>query len=492
MSESATGSRVGKPGGRELPQLSASTLAALYPLFCLAPLGLALTRRVAPADTWEYAAAGLGLIGLGAMAVQFVTSGRIGVVSGQFGIDKLMAFHKFAAWWVLVALILHPLAYVAPTWLENPDLGFERLMAYLTLPRYRSGVIALIALTLLVASSALRDRLPWRYEVWRASHVILALAAIGGGLHHAITAGRFSAIGAVRGFWWAEGAAVIAIMAALYGWRWLSLHRRPWRLESVTKLADRLWELDIAPTSRAQPLNYHAGQFVWMTVGRNRFPLLDHPFSIASSPAHAGLRLIIKEAGDFTRHVGRLAPGTAIGIDGPYGDFTLEAHEGDSVLLFAGGVGIAPIMGLLRDLVARADPRPIRLAYAVGQPQNFACLSEIEAAKAKLDLHVMLVSEEAGPGWEGLTGRLDRSRLDRMLEGLDPARGVALICGPGPMVTAVSDTLIDLGMPMENVIYERFDYSGGASRQDRRRRRRFIYIGAALALGLALFVAFLS
>lgn len=493
MSESAADSRIGVSSGGEPPQLPAAALAVLYPLFCLAPLGLALTQRVAPANTWEYAAAGLGLIGLGAMAVQFVTSGRFGVVSGQLGIDKIMAFHKMAAWWVLVALMLHPLAYVAPTWLENPELGGERLMAYLTLPRYRSGVFALAALTLLVVGSVLRDRLPWRYEFWRASHVILALVAIGGGLHHAVAAGRFSATSALRGFWWAESGAVIVVIAVLYGWRWLILHRRPWRLKSVTKLADRLWELDIAPAPRTPPLNYRAGQFVWLTEGTRRFPLFDHPFSIADSPTRPGLSLIVKEAGDFTRQIGRLAPGTPIGIDGPYGDFTLEEHVGESILLLAGGVGIAPIMGLLRDLVARADPRPIRLAYAAGLPENFACLPEIEAAKARLDLQVMLLSEEGGPDWEGLIGRLDRNRLSRMLEGLDPARSVALICGPGPMVTAVSDTLIDLGMPMQKVIYERFDYSGGgASRQDRTRRRRFSGIGAALALGLALFVTFAS
>jgi predicted ferric reductase len=57
------------------------------------------------------------------MAVQFVTSGRFRIVSSHLGIDKIMAFHKIAAWWVLVALLLHPLAYVAPTWLEIPASG---------------------------------------------------------------------------------------------------------------------------------------------------------------------------------------------------------------------------------------------------------------------------------------------------------------------------------------------------------------------------------
>lgn len=462
-------------------RLSGPALAAAYIGICLLPLLLAFGRSVAPLDVWERAAAALGMVALVAMAIQFVTSGRFNVASGRLGIDKIMAFHKIAAVWVLVALILHPLACVLPTWADDPALGAERLAVYLTSPHYRSGVVALAALLLLVITSILRDRLPWPHEGWRAVHVVLGLLAVGGGLHHAVTAGRFSAIGPVNGLWWAVGLTVIIVMAVLYGWRWRRLHRQPWQLASVTKLADRMWELDIQPAGNTAALGYTAGQFVWMTEGKRRFPLFDHPFSIADSPERPGLSLIIKEAGDFTDTIGDLAPGTAIGIDGPYGEFTLAQHPGDAVVLLAGGVGIAPIMGLLRDLVARRDPRPIRLAYAAGVPANFACLPEIEAARTVLNLQVMLVSEADADGWSGLVGRLTPDRLRAVLDGLDPQRTVALICGPGPMVTAVSDGLLDMGVPMHKVVYERFDYAGGASRQDRRRTRNFLAVGAGLA-----------
>lgn len=472
--------------GIRLPGIA---LAGLYLVFCGLALVLAAGRLVAPLDPWEAAAAALGLVALAAMAVQFVTSGRFETVSGRLGIDKIMAFHKVAAWWVLLALILHPLFFVLPTWLDNPALGMERLTAYLTLPQYRTGVVALGALLALVLTSALRNRLPWRYEVWRASHLVFGITAIGTGLHHAVSAGRFSAAGPVYGFWWVVGLCAAAVIATLYGWRWLMLHRRPWRLASVTRRAERMWELDIQPDPQNPPWPYRAGQFVWMTEGSRRFPLFDHPFSIADSPQRPGLSLIVKEAGDFTNGIGTLAPGTVIGIDGPYGEFTLDTHAGEGVLLLAGGVGIAPIMGLLRDLVARRDSRPIRLAYAAGNPANFACLAEIEAAKAVLDLQVMLLSEEGGEGWPGLIGRLDHERLRGLLDGLDPASTVAFICGPGPMVTGTSNALGDLGLPMKNILYERFDYGGGAtSRQDRRRTLNFVTVGTALAAAVGAFV----
>lgn len=489
---SALGPGLG-PGGAE-PRRSgwpvgAGGLAAAYLGLCLLPLALALARPVAPAHPWEHLAAGLGMTALAALAAQLVTSGRLRPVSDPLGIDKVMAFHKISAWWVVLALALHPLAYVVPTWVADPGLGQERLSAYLTLPQYRSGVVALAALLLLLPLSVLRDRLPWRYELWRATHLLLAAVALFGGLHHALAVGRFAAIDGLRAYWLALGLSALAVLALLYGWRWLRLHRRPWRLASVTRRADRMWELDLQPAPGTPPLDYAAGQFVWMTTGRRRFPLFDHPFSIADSPLRPGLSLLVKEAGDYTGAIGGLPPGTPVGIDGPYGHFTLGDHPADAVLLIAGGVGIAPVLGILRDLVQRRDRRPVRLAYAVGDPANFACLDEIAAAAEVLDLVHLPVSETGGPGWQGAIGRIDRARLSALLDGIDPSRCVALICGPGPMVTALSDTLADLGLPDRAIIYERFDYGGGASRQDRRLRRRYLALGAGLGLGAAGFVA---
>ena len=468
----------------------------LYLLCALVPLGLALGQSVAPAAGWEHAAAALGLVALAGMAVQFVTSGRFEAASGQLGIDKIMGFHKIAAWWLLLGVLAHPLLYVLPTWLADPALARIRLEFYLTDPAYRSGVVALGALLVLVLTSALRERLPFPYEVWRGAHVVLALVAVIGGLHHAIAVGRFSAEGMVAGFWWALGAGVVAVMATLYGWRWWHLHRHPWRLEALTKRADRMWELDITPQLGTPPLPYHAGQFVWMTDRDRRFPLMDHPFSIADSPERPGLSLLIKESGDYTNQIGKLPEGCTIGIDGPYGEFTLEAHDPQAVLLIGGGVGIAPILGILRDMAARGDKRPVRLAYAVGQPQNFACLDEIRAiaASAGLNLRLWLLTEDApaGPDMapDMTRGRLTPDRLREMLNGLDPTQTKAMMCGPGPMVVAVSDALLDLGLPMGNIIYERFDYAGGTrSRQDRARTRAFVSVGAVLGLFVAGFAA---
>jgi predicted ferric reductase len=468
-------------------RLPGPALATIYLVICLAPAAATFAVQVAPLGGWEMAAAALGMIALPAMVIQFFMSGRFEIVSGRLGIDKVMSFHKVTAWWIVIAIVLHPPLYVLPTLLENPDRGIERFVAYLSSPRYASGIVAWLAAVALVLAAVLRRHLPAKYEIWRGIHLLLAGLAVGAGLHHAVLAGRFSAGGPLFWFWVAVGVAVASSVVVLYGWRWLRLHTRPWRLASVTPIAERMWELDIQPAPGTPALPYKASQFVWMTHGTRRIPLLDNPFSIADSPLRPGMSLIIKEAGDFTDTVGGLSPGTPIGIDGPHGDFVLEDRPADAVLLIAGGVGIAPIMGLLRDLVARGDPRPIRLAYAAGGPGKFACTEEIEAARQTLDLQAMLVSETAAENWTGEVGLLDREKLRTLLAGVDPARTVAMMCGPGGMVAAISDALLDVGLPMKNIVYERFDYAAGAaSRQDRRRALFQAAIGAILGLGAVL------
>ena len=220
------------------PGLSASAMAVVYLGVCLSPVMLAGLANTVPLDRWEAFGAGLGVAGLVAMVVQFLTSGRFRRVSGGMGIDRIMAFHKIAAWWVVLAFALHPMAYVLPTFLDDPARGVERLVAYHLLPTYRSGVIALSALLLLVTAGVARDL--FRYEVWRGSHVILALMALGGGLHHALTAGRLSAIGPLHLFWWGAAGVSVLAMVVLYGWRWIRLHRHPWVLRRIEKNPWRL------------------------------------------------------------------------------------------------------------------------------------------------------------------------------------------------------------------------------------------------------------
>jgi predicted ferric reductase len=361
------------------------------------------------------------------------------------------------------------------------------LRIYFTSAQYRLGLVAWLATLAVVAIALLRQRPPFGYEAWRASHILLGLAAVGFGAAHAIEVGDYAEATGLSTFWIAAAAVAGASVALAYLWRTVAIRVDGWRLVRNEAVGRGLWRLAFRRES-GKPFRFRAGQFVWLTTAPRLFPLFDHPFSIASSPREAEVSFVIKEAGDYTSRIGTLAPGTRAGLDGPHGAFAREDHPADALLLIAGGAGIAPILGLARDLDLADDPRPVRVLVAAGGPDRLVGLDDLAAIAARRDLVVHTIVEAGGPGYEGALGRLDRAALERLLSGPDPARTLAMICGPGPFMVAATDGLLDLGLPEDNVLYERFDYADGTlSRLDRAERRRVRLVGLALALGVAAF-----
>ena len=99
--------------------------------------------------------------------------------------------------------------------------------------------------------------------------------------------------------------------------------------------------------------------------------------------------------------------GTKVGLDAPHGSFVLpDDKPGGPLLLAAGGVGIAPILGILRELAATGDRRPVRLIYAGARPQAMIAPERIVAEGGGLDFAAVFLAEEAGADWPYGRGRV--------------------------------------------------------------------------------------
>jgi predicted ferric reductase len=183
----------------------------------------------------------------------------------------------------------------------------------------------------------------------------------------------------------------------------------------------------------------------------------EHPFSISSAPSPEGrLEFTIKELGDFTSTIGKVRPGETAYVDGPYGAFTHERHEAPGYVFIGGGIGIAPLMGMLRALAERRETRPILLFYAYRLWERMTFREDIESLKSRLNLTVVHVLEEPPEPWDGETGRIDTGLLDRHL----PADRRPLhyfICGPEAMTRSVERSLHSLGIPLSHLHTELFD-----------------------------------
>lgn len=461
--------------------LAGGVVATLYVAALVAPLCLAVLAGIEPAGPWEEASAAAGMTATVALMAQFVTSGRFEALAGRIGIDVTMAFHKWTARVLLIAVVLHPLFFVAPTFIADPELGTTRFLAMIAAPRYLTGDIAFVLVAAIIVTAIHRDRIPVPYEVWRGAHWLMAFAAAVLVALHALRAGTYSDVLPLRPLWPVLAALVVLSAAAVYGWRTVRMAREKWVVGENRRIADDLFELTVR-RSGGEPLAFRAGQFVWLAVAPRLFPLFDHPFSIASSPA-AGpeLRFIVKQAGDFTNRIASLTPGTRVGIDGPHGSFVLDDLDADAILLVAGGIGIAPVLSLLDDLAARRDPRPVRLIYRGASPSRMVPPAEIAARAAGLDFSAVYSAREAGDDWPFETARPDRAMLARVTGRLDPARVAAMICGPGEMITFAADAAAGLGVPPALIRYERFDYlDESRSAKDRATVNRFRLMGVVV------------
>jgi predicted ferric reductase len=442
------------PGG-----LPPAILFGGYALLCLVPVLLAAAQGQPFRNLFRELSSGLVMVGYVMMLLQFVLSGRFEWLSGKVGIDRTMRFHQLVSFLMLAFVVLHPLLYAAPRLSPDPADALASLQRMFASPNLRSGVVAWWLMIALVVLAIIRDRLPVRYEIWRASHGVFAIVIALAGTHHTLKVGTYSADPWLAGFWIVATAFAVLSMVYVYAVKPLLLARHPYRVVSNRKVADRMWEVAVEPAN-GEAMHFAAGQFAWLKLGQPTFSLTEHPFSISSAPAERPrIAFTIKESGDFTRTIGTVAPGTTALLDGPHGNFTLAGRSARGVVLIAGGVGFAPIMGMLRQLRAERYPHPVKLIYGNRIETQILYREETEAMQAVLDLELHYVLSEPKGGWTGATGELTASVLDLCLGPVKTEDWLYFVCGPAAMMDSVEQSLEARRVPSSNIVSERFVYT---------------------------------
>lgn len=435
-----------------------AALLLIYLALTVTPLILGTLQGRPPRPVLDEIASGLALVAFAILLAEFVLSGRFRAISRRMGIDVTMRLHQLLARTALVFVLLHPFLYRTPF---NPPLPWDvsrQLTLGLDKASLVTGVIAWVVLPAFVLISIFRDQLPYRYETWRLMHGLgAALIAVMAG-HHTLSAGRYSADPLLAAFWLLLLFIAFASLLHTYVIAPLREARHPYAVTSVKRLALKTWELTLRPR-REKALGFEAGQFVWLNLGHGPFSLSENPFSISSAPAQRpDVQFVIKEVGDMTSQVGAVAPGTRAYLDGPHGNLTIKGRAGKGIALIAGGVGIAPLLGIARQLEAERDPRPVVLLYGNRVAEQIVYRSELERFAQTPGRKIIHVLSEPPPDWTGLTGQIDRRAIESIFAFEEAPEWLYLVCGPPAMLDVVEDTLIALGVPGERIVSERFYY----------------------------------
>ena len=418
----------------------------------LSPLVFAASGGSQPDhDFWTNFSVALGFVGLAMIGLQFALSARFTAVAAPFGMDALLQFHRQISYTALAFVYLHPALLIVA------DRDTLALLNPLEAPwRARLGLAALVALTLLVATSVWRRRLRLSYERWHALHALLAVAAVLGSLGHVLLVDYYVDTRWKEGLWLLMSAAFVSLLVWVRVLKPLRLRRSPWEVEQVEAERGETTTITLRPDGHGG-LRFEPGQFAWFAFGRSSFAITQHPFSFSSSAEGAATIAVgVKARGDFTRSVRALKPGTRAYVDGPYGVLSIDRFEGPGFAFVAGGVGITPIISMLRTMADRGDLRPSILVYANGDWDAVTFREELEELAGTLNLRVVHALERPPGGWAGEVGYVTPELLQRHLP-IHYRRFQFFVCGPVPMIAAVETALQAIDVPEERVHSERFD-----------------------------------
>ena len=424
----------------------------VYAIAVIAPLVVAVLGEPPPSRGFlvDFSVA-LGFVGLAIMALQFALVARFQHVAAPFGMDALLQFHRQIGFVSLAFVLAHPALLVVA------DPRTLRLFDITSAPlRARFAVTSTVLLLGLVATSVWRGRLRIRYETWQLIHGVLAVLVVACALAHIGLVGRYLARPWQRGLWLAFSATLVGLLGWVRVVKPLLRYRFPWRVARVTPERGGAFTVELTPEGH-EGIRFEAGQFAWLMIDTSPFALMQHPFSISSSSERPEeLAFTIKARGDFTNTIASVPPGTRAWLDGPYGLFTIDRHEGPGFVFIGGGVGITPLVSMLRTLADREDPRPCTLFYGSKDWESVTFREELEALAKRMRLSVVHVLEKPPEGWEGERGFVNAKVLERHL----PPRRDRLqyfICGPSPMMDAMEEALVRLRVPDERIQTERFE-----------------------------------
>ncbi len=207
---------------------------------------------------------------------------------------------------------------------------------------------------------------------------------------------------------------------------------------------------------------FEAGQFLDVT-------LIDPPetddqgstraFTIASAPHEEDLMVATRlRDTSFKRLLKNLPLGAELEIEGPYGTFTLHEDSKRSAAFLAGGIGITPFRSILLEAARGRWPHRLQLFYSNRRPEDAPFLDELmglEKANPRYRfIGTMTKMENSSRPWKGETGPLRRELLARYLQ--DLAEPIYYVVGPPGMVEALRKTLLEAGIPEDQIQTEEF------------------------------------
>jgi NAD(P)H-flavin reductase len=222
---------------------------------------------------------------------------------------------------------------------------------------------------------------------------------------------------------------------------------QPYSVREVVKETADTFTLTLEPPNGTGADRFQPGQFSMLWV----FGVGELPISISGHPAqHDRLVYTVRSVGQATHALVSCEVGDGVGVRGPFGTgWPTDLAQGRDVLVIAGGIGLAPLRPVIYEVLHNREKYGrLVILYGARSPRDLLYRKELAAWARHRDTQVLVTVDYGGLSWRGHVGVV--TTLFKYAR-LQPARSVAMACGPEIMMRFVARDLETHGLAPENI-----------------------------------------
>lgn len=261
-----------------------------------------------------------------------------------------------------------------------------------------------------------------------------------------------------RGTGWQENRGIILNFGSQAAWPGF----RPLRVADMRQESDSVFSFDLTTEAGESPALALPGQFITLRlpVGGSGAPVLrSYSLTDISKAGHYPISVKCEPEGAAGQHLRtHVHTGDTIDAAAPRGGFTLRGGEQPVVLLSA-GIGVTPVLAMLRSLAAGESTRPVRWIHSARNGGQHPFAREVERLLNTLpDSRKLIVysrplpTDHLGIDFD-VGGRLNLEKLRRF--GI-PGDADVYICGPSSFMREMRDALAAIPVPSAGIRTENF------------------------------------
>lgn len=198
------------------------------------------------------------------------------------------------------------------------------------------------------------------------------------------------------------------------------------------------------------------GGFTLIDPGETDAGGITRRFSLLSIPEDKFIAIAMRiQSSAYKRVLNALPLGSEVKFAGPSGNFTCPDDLSIPVVLIAGGIGVTPFYSMIQYATRHQSTQAMTLFYGNQSVKDAAYLQELSLLQT-INPHFTFIPAFAFPdeGWQGETGFITHSMIKKHVTDLN--KPIYYVCGSPAMVTALQETLVEMGVDENRIKVEDF------------------------------------